>query len=115
MSKAKSVEGVLKASLRRVRHRWVKNMFVGKRPEAAKADGRGQNAYCLVGSVTGGETKAKNDLQSEALRLIHQAIEKRAGYRPSSIPSWNDRSEIRQQDVISVVELALQEAKKRGI
>lgn len=112
MSKAKSVEGVLKASLRRVRHRWVKNMWKGKRPDAS--DGRGQNAYCLVGSVTGGKTTAENQLQTEALRLIQQEIQKRAG-ASVSIPQWNDRPITSQQEVISVVEHALQEAKKRGI
>ena len=113
MSKAKTVEGVLKASLRRVRHRWVKNMFKGKRPDAS--DGRGQNAYCLVGSVTGGKTKAENDLQAEALRLIEQAIQKKAGYQTSNIPSWNDRHATTQQDVVEVVETALRDAKARGI
>lgn len=112
MSKAKSVEGVLKASLRRVRHRWVKNMWKGKRSDAS--DGRGQNAYCLVGSVTGGKERAENQLQSEALRLIQQEIQRRAGI-PLSIPQWNDRTSTTQQDVVSVVENALAEAKRKGI
>jgi hypothetical protein len=112
MSKANSVEGVLKASLRRVRYRWVKNMFKGKRPDAS--DGRGQNAYCLVGSVTGGETTAKTPFQSEALLLIQKEIERRQGGR-ITIPAWNDQPARTQQDVISVVEKALEEAKKKGI
>lgn len=112
MSKAKTVEGVLKASLRRVRFRWVKNMWKGKRPDSS--DGRGQNAYCLVGSVTGGKTRAENDLQTEALRLIQQEIESRVGYK-TAIPTWNDRSDVGQQDVVSVVESALQRAKRMGI
>lgn len=114
MSKASSVEGVLKASLRRIRHRWVKNMFVGKRPASAAQDGRGQNAYCLVGSVTGGKTRAENPLQTEALILIQRAIEEKAGFK-TTIPQWNDRSSTSQQDVISVVEAALAEAKRKGI
>jgi len=114
MSKAATVEGVLKASLRRIKHRWVKNMWKGKRPEGAAADGRGQNAYCLVGSVTGGKTMAENPLQTEALVLIQRAIEEKAGYK-TTIPTWNDRPATSQQDVISVVEAALLEAKRKGI
>jgi len=112
MSKANSVEGVLKASLRRIRHRWVKNMWKGKRPD--NSDGRGQNAYCLVGSVTGGKNRAENPLQTEALVLIQRAIEQKQG-GAIAIPSWNDQPSRTQQDVISVVEAALAEAKRKGI
>lgn len=112
MSKASTVEGVLKASLRRVRYRWVKNMWKGKRADAS--DGRGQNAYCLVGSVTGGKQQPENLLQSEALRLINQEINRREG-RNFSIPTWNDQPRVTQADVVSVVESALKEAKRKGI
>ncbi len=112
MSKAKSVEGVLKASLRRVRYRWVKNMFKGQRPD--NSDGRGQNAYCLVGSVTGGKTRPENELQTEALILIQKEIQRRIGIN-MTIPQWNDRSTTSQQEVVSVVEAAVAEAKRKGI
>ncbi len=112
MSKAKSVEGVLKASLRRVRHRWVKNMF--KRQRQDTSDGRGQNAYCLVGSVTGGKVHPENELQTEAINLIKQVIDERDG-KQVSVPSWNDSPHVTQSDVIAVVEAALQKAKMRSI
>lgn len=112
MSRATSVEGVLKASLRRVKYRWVKNMFKGKRADAS--DGRGQNAYCLVGSVTGGKTTAQTPYQSEALLLIQKEIQRRQG-GTITIPTWNDQPSRTQQDVVSVVEKALEEAKKKGI
>lgn len=114
MSKAKTVEGVLKASLRRIRHRWTKGSWKKERPLEAQFDGRGTNSYCLVGSVTGGKTDPDNEIQARALRLIEEEIQRRTGRR-QSIPGFNDAQSTRQEDVIAVVEGALQRAKTAGV
>lgn len=110
MSKATSVEGVLKASLRRIRHRWTKGHWKAERATVERMDGRGTNSYCLVGSVTGGKTAPDNELQAKALRLIEDEIQRRTGRR-TAIPSFNDSPSTKQEDVIAVVEAALARAK----
>lgn len=114
MSKAKTVEGVLKASLRRVRHRWTKGQWKKERATVERFDGRGTNAYCLVGSVTGGKTSPDNELQAKALRLIEDEIAKRTGRR-TAIPTFNDDNRTTHEDVVSVVEGALANAKTLGV
>ena len=113
MSSASTVEGVLKACVRRVSRRWTKGAWKAIRPDDVKNDGFGQKMYCLEGGCTGGDRTPKNDLQRQAIRLLEEAVYERTGRR--SVPGFNDSANTTHADVIDVAKSALAKAKARGL
>jgi hypothetical protein len=111
MSSAKDVNGVLKASLKRISLRWAKGAWKKERPVEIKNDGLGKNSYCLEGSCTGGDRRPKNRVQAQAIEYLRQAVVEYTNGRYNSVPSFNDAEETKHEDVVNVVLIAQQKAK----
>lgn len=109
MSRANSVEKVLRTAIKRLEKRW------GKKKWSQKGDD-GQYYVCLEGAVTGGCRNPLTQQQSQALTLIRGVIAERypeelidawGNSCTASIPNWQDVPERTLEEVLEVTKLAL--------